>query len=156
MTGTQISLAIIAVIVWGLVFLFMNRRTSSKEVAKILEDVLSQDKEESTRIPAPTDDREDIYDNLIKFFELSSSSRNILRVIVNSEDKLSFNLIMTEFNALRGRKGQLPLPESAIRPIIMNLMGSNFIQLRDGEFSATPAGHEIIERLKLTPNETKR
>src|SRR5258708_32318909 len=95
----------------------------------------------------PASEYEDTPDNLVKFFELSSVSRSILRILAGSEETLSHADLTNKVNARLVRKGRRPVSEHDIRARVMNLMGASLAQLRNGQLSATAAGREVVARL---------
>ncbi len=144
-------LVAITAFVWGYALLAWAMR-KSQEFARqrgtnFRTVIIRRGRHEQLATSKPTPVCEDITDNLLKFFELSSVSRSILRILAGSEETLSHADLTIKVNARLMRKGGRPVSEHDIRARVMNLMGASLAQLRNGQLSATAAGREVVSRL---------
>jgi hypothetical protein len=147
----RIMLVAITAFVWGYALLAWAMR-KSQEFARqrgtnFRTVIIRRGPREQLATTKPTSEYEDITDNLLKFFELSSVSRSILRILAGSEETLSHADLTNKVNARLVRKGRRPVSEHDIRARVMNLMGASLAQLRNGQLSATAAGREVVARL---------
>ena len=143
-------LAAITGFIWGyaaLVWAIRKGSLARQSATNIPRSIIRPERNEQLAVPIPTSGLENITDNLLKFFELSSVSRSILRILAGSEETLSHADLTNKVNARLVRKGRRPVSEHDIRARVMNLMGASLAQLRNGQLSATAAGREVVARL---------
>lgn len=145
MEGYQITLLFIVLIVWGIVFIvraFSKRGPSDEEIAKVVTSIVGGEPRDA-KLPA-TPEEDELLDNLLRFFELSSSSRALLRILSSAEERMSYADLTAALNEALARKKRTPLPEHAVRAVIMNLVGAYLAEVKDDSVSATPAGKKVV------------
>ncbi len=150
MKDYHLELAAITFFVWTYAALAWAMRRSGLArpgATKLSTTIIRHGPDQQFATPIPTPERENIADNLLKFFELSSVSRSILRILAGSEETLSHSDLTNRVNASLVRMGRRSISEHDIRARVMNLMGASLAQMRDGQLSATAAGREVVSRL---------
>ena len=143
-------LAAITGFIWGyaaLVWAIRKGSLARQSTTNLPTSIIQPERYEQLAAPIPAPGLENITDNLLKFFELSSVSRSILRILAGSEETLTHADLASRVNAGLVKKGRQPISEHDIRARVMNLMGASLAQLRNGQLSATAAGREVVARL---------
>lgn len=86
--------------------------------------------------------------SLLRFFDQSIVSRETLKALVNIDEKLKLQEITANVNTWFTRKDMSKVPENVIRKIIMILMGSDLVNMKDDKFCASELGKNICELMK--------
>src|SRR5216684_911448 len=105
-------LAAIIAFVWGyaaLAWAIRKGGLARQGAANLPTSIIRRERHERLATPIPTPELESITDNLLKFFELSSLSRSILRILAGSEETLSYADLTAMLNASLLRKGGRPI-----------------------------------------------
>ncbi|OGV80325.1 MAG: hypothetical protein A3K19_04305 [Lentisphaerae bacterium RIFOXYB12_FULL_65_16] len=146
-----IPLLVAALCIWGVVLIvrtLFSRRASPEEIARLVNSIMGPMPDEPGHSLKPTPDQDEILSNLLKFFEVSAASRSILQVLVKSERQLTVPEVTTVLNGLPSRLQQPPLPEHAVRAVLVNLIAANLVQLGgDTKLAPTPAGRKVMEHI---------
>lgn len=90
-----------------------------------------------------------LLDSLLRHFQQSITSRNVLKTVANEGGGLTENQIVHAVNQLQEQKGRRRLPHAVIHRVVLNLMSANFLALRRGALHLTSAGKVVHERLQI-------
>lgn len=82
-------------------------------------------------------------ESLLRHFTQSSLSCRVLNILAASDGGMHEADIAAAVNAELIEKSRRPLPEAAVRKVVMILMGSDFASLRHGRLSLTDLGRQL-------------
>jgi len=86
---------------------------------------------------------ESLGESLLRHFAQSSLSCRILDILAANGNAMPEADITAAVNAQLIEKSRQPLPEVAVRKVIMILMGADFVRLRHGLLSLTDLGRQL-------------
>jgi len=111
-------------------------------------DIFFGNKENEPREPIIINDPDKLKVSLITFFDYTASSRQVLKVLVQSEQTMTLKEIVSEMNKWRKKHKQLELDKSIYQKITWVLMVAGFISFKDGQHQPTDVGKELIRILE--------
>lgn len=150
----DLNLIIILLIIISLIILIT--RPSMKDLISALKlyiqkkwiDIFFGNKENEPREPIIINDPDKLKVSLITFFDYTASSRQVLKVLVQSEQTMTLKEIVSEMNKWRKKHKQLELDKSIYQKITWVLMVAGFISFKDGQHQPTDVGKELIRILE--------
>jgi len=111
-------------------------------------DIFFGNKENEPREPIIINDPDKLKVSLITFFDYTASSRQVLKVLVQSEQTMTLKEIVSEMNKWRKKHKQLELDKSIYQKITWVLMVAGFISFKDGQHQPTDVGKDLIRILE--------
>lgn len=96
-------------------------------------------------------------EGLLRHFTQSWLSCRILEILAASKPGMCEMDILTEINLALVEKGRQPLPEVAVRKVLMILLGADFVTLHHGTLSLTGQGrnlHRVVAEGRRKPAES--
>lgn len=91
-------------------------------------------------------------DSLLKHFQQSFTSRQIVQALAGAPSGMTQKELEERVNEFAVRSEERSLPSSAVRKVLMILMGAGFVRLADGRFRMTDIGWALDAMLR-TPRE---
>ena len=128
------------------VFLAPNRRDSFYESLLQIRDGLLAPKNISAAGTAPTD--ASVADALVAYFQQSFTSRQVMAALATSTDGVAGRRLEQRVADHVAEKWKRKLPLTAIRRVIMILMGANLVDQQDGRFALTSLGWNLFLKTK--------
>ena len=95
----------------------------------------------------PIDD-EPLARALLEYFRQSFTSRQVMAALATSRDGIEGNHLERKVADHVAQKWNRNLSINAIRRVIMILMGSNLVELREGKFALTGTGWNLFHQTK--------
>ena len=86
--------------------------------------------------------------SLLMFFDQSIASRETLKALVNSDDRMKLKELTDTVNRWFAKKEMNLVPENVVQKIVMILMGADLVTMKDARFYATELGKTVCDLLK--------
>lgn len=137
----------------GVANLIDRRRNLSAGRDKLLEELFESLIEpellEQTRCESPplTGTEVSLLENLLRYFELSATSRNVLAALASRSDGMSEAELLSAVNRQLEHQRRRALPATVVRKIVMILMRADLTTNRSGKLTITDEGrllHTIL------------
>lgn len=96
-----------------------------------------------TALPREFSPSQSLGESLLRHFTQSSLSCRVLHVLAARGTGMHEADIATAVNTELIKQRRWPLPEAAVRKVVMILMGSDFVSLRHGLLSLTDLGRQM-------------
>ena len=90
---------------------------------------------------------ESLGESLLRHFTQSSLSCRIVEILAANGSGMHEAEIAAAANAQLAEKNRRPMPEAAVRKVVMILMGADFVSLRHGQLSLTHLGRQLHQVL---------
>ena len=135
-----------------------NRNRSVEDVLDILHKPRSISHNARGSAPACLPS-ESLGEGLLRHFTQSWLSCRIVDILAASDNGMREADIVGEVNALVVESGKRPLPEVAVRKVLMILVGADFVIMRDGALSLTTLGrhlHSVLNERRRPSHEPIR
>lgn len=98
--------------------------------------------------PGPIEDLDPLAESLLRHFEQSYASRHLIKTLSKSPAGMCEKELELVLNREVAGAGKRELPTSAIRKVILILMGADFIRLQNGKLSITEMGWTLHSLLR--------
>lgn len=148
MNEAVIFLCVVAIAVVAadaIVRLVLAPRSRDAFLEKLIDTLIETDAatQGATRDHSDARSIEQLSENLLRHFEQSAISRNVLEVLAIRDEGLNEIGILEAVNHRLVEKHKRELPQTVIRKIVMVLMGADMIALRNGSLQITDAGRQL-------------
>ncbi|MBE0543116.1 MAG: hypothetical protein IH623_17355 [Verrucomicrobia bacterium] len=149
MSEVGIILGIVVIVVVAVADIIVRLRIAPRRRDKFLENLL-----ESMTEPEPAERMsqvnrvatvldESLVENLLRHFELSATSRHVLAALALRTEGMSEPEVVSAVNHQLARQCGRELPATAVRKIVMILMGADLTTIRQGRLEITNAGRHL-------------
>lgn len=112
-------------------------------VADLLDILHEPEITSETALPREFSPSQSLGESLLRHFTQSSLSCRIVDVLAASDTGMHEADITAAVNAELIEKRRRPLPEAAVRKVVMILMGADFVSLRHGLLFLTDLGRQV-------------
>lgn len=110
--------------------------------------IIFDDNEGEQHKPIILDQPDPLKQALLAFFDYTASSRQVLKVLVQSEQMMTLKEIAAEMNKWRKKHKQVELDKSIYQKITWVLMVAGFVSFKDGQHKPAEVGKELIRILE--------
>ena len=159
MNDTGIILAIVAVVAVAVTDIIVRLRIAPRRRDKFVEELLESMTEPEPNLQgeaqASTQMDVSLLETLLRYFELSATSRQILAALAHRTDGLSEPELLSAVNHGLAARGRRELPAGVVRKIVSLLLRADLTELRQGKLELTNVGRHLHTILQA-PSTTER